>query len=485
MKKKIAIIAAIVVVLAIVAGVLIFNGRQGNGGNEEVVFVSPIEIIVGQGSLGIQQRFAGVVEPQQTYEVQIAQDKTVKEVLVEKGQEVSAGTPLFTYDTQQDQDNLNQAELDLERLQNSINNLYEQIETLKKEKKSASKEEQLNYTTQIQTAENDVKKTEYEIKSKNIEIEKLKNNINNATVYSEMAGTVKSVNDNSGGEAMYYGGEPSNAFITILETGEFRVKGTVNEQNIFSITEGAPVIIRSRVNDDIWTGTMGMVDMENGQVGNESSMHYYSASSGSESQSSNYPFYVTLDSSVGLMLGQHVYIELDMGQEEEKVGVWLPEYFICDIDSNPYVWADNGKGKLEKRAVVLGQYDEELMEYEIAEGLAMEDAITFPEDSLEEGLDTEITSDGSMGNQAPLSDEMMEDGMMDESMMEDGMIEESMMEDGMIDESMMEDGVIDESMMEGGLTDGSGESDAVIGGADGPTDIDIVEDGTDTTEDTE
>ena len=52
-----------------------------------------------QGSLGVQQRFAGVVEPQETYEVQVQQDRTVKEVLVEKGQEVQVGTPLFTYDT--------------------------------------------------------------------------------------------------------------------------------------------------------------------------------------------------------------------------------------------------------------------------------------------------------------------------------------------------------------------------------------------------
>lgn len=460
MKKKAAVIAGIVAVLAIGIGIFVFAGRGSSGSSEAVVYVSPVEMIMDQGSLGVQQRFAGVVEPQETYEVQVQQDRTVKEVLVEKGQEVQVGTPLFTYDTEQTESDLNQANLDLERLQNEISNLNEQIATLQKEKKSASEEEKLNYTTQIQMAQNDLKKTEYEIKSKKIEIEKLKDNIENATVASEMAGTVKSISDGSGSETYYYGSESGNAFITILQTEEFRVKGTVNEQNIFSITEGAPVIIRSRVNDEIWTGTMGMVDLENGQIGNDSSMYYYGSSSSSENQSSNYPFYVTLDSSEGLMLGQHVYIELDVGQEEEKLGVWLPEYFICDIDSDPYVWADNGKGKLTKKHVILGQYDEDMMEYEIVEGLTMEDAITFPEDSLAEGLKTEITADGSMGNQAAMDmseDMMLEDGMTEDMMWDEDMTEDMMLEDGMTEDMMLEDGTLDD--------------EAAIGGADDSTDM--------------
>ena len=35
----------------------------------------------------------------------------------------------------------------------------------------------------------------------------------------------------------------SNAFITILSTGAYRIKGTVNELNVNSIVEGEPVTI--------------------------------------------------------------------------------------------------------------------------------------------------------------------------------------------------------------------------------------------------
>lgn len=71
------------------------------------------------------------------------------------------------------------------------------------------------------------------------------------------------------------------------------------------------------------------------------------------------------------MLGQHVYIEPDEGQDEKKSGIWLNDYFIVDADTDsPYVWIANGQNKLEKRDVILGQYDEDLGEYEIADGLS-------------------------------------------------------------------------------------------------------------------
>lgn len=419
MKKKNMIIGGIVAGVLLITGVLWFLlGRGGTSSSDEFVYVSQVSAILGQGSLGIQQRFSGVVEPQQTYEVNVQQDRTVKEVLVEKGQEVSVGTPLFTYDTEQAQSDLAQAELDLDRLKNDIVNLNEQIATLEKEKRSAGEEEKLSYTTQIQSAQNDIKKTEYSIKSKNMEIEQLKHNIENATVVSEAAGLVKSINQNNN-QGGYYDDGSSNAFITILETGAYRVKGMVNEQNIYAVTEGQPVIIRSRVDDSIWYGTMGAVDTENSQSGNNN--YYYGGMDESENQSSKYPFYVTLDSDEGLMLGQHVYIEMDMGQEEEKTGLWLPEYFISDLGAKPYVWADNGRGKLEKREIVLGEYDADLMEYEILEGLTVEDAITFPEDMLEEGMATQISMDGMMGVQMSEEDQGMDEDMyIDEDIYEEG-----------------------------------------------------------------
>lgn len=66
------------------------------------------------------------------------------------------------------------------------------------------------------------------------------------------------------------------------------------------------------------------------------------------------------------------------------------------IQAVPYVWAANKNGKLEKRSVILGQYDEELGEYEIADGLTKDDSIAFPSDVLEEGMATTTNIDEAM-----------------------------------------------------------------------------------------
>ena len=48
---------------------------------------------------------------------------------------------------------------------------------------------------------------------------------------------------------------------------------------------------------------------------------YYMGSSGTTA--TKYPFYISLDSTDGLMLGQHVYVEADYGQGDVKEGLWL------------------------------------------------------------------------------------------------------------------------------------------------------------------
>ena len=105
--------------------------------------------------------------------------------------------------------------------------------------------------------------------------------------------------------------------------------------------------------------------------------------SSEETSSSSYPFYVELESSEGLMLGQHVFVEPDTGQGERE-GIWLDEAFIMDIDGDPYVLAENSKGKLKKRPVKLGDYDEEMMQDEITSGLNKKDRIAIPQESEEE-----------------------------------------------------------------------------------------------------
>lgn len=443
MKKKTAIIAGAAAAAAVVVGSALwyFLGRDTNNNADNVVYVNTVEMLTGLGSgNGSVNRFAGVVESQQTWEVQQDTEKTVKEILVEVGQNVEVGTPLFTYDTAKMEQDLSQAQLDLEKMDNDITNTKSQIEQLQKEKKQADKDNQLSYTMEIQTLETEMKRSEYEKKSKSVEINKLQDSIQNATVTSEISGVVKSINN--GNSTNMYSGE-SQAFMTVLALGDYRIKGRINEQNMGSIMQGQRMIIRSRVDEEqTWAGTVTNVDMENPTSGNDGGV-VYSGTSDSMTQTSNYPFYVELDSSDGLMLGQHVYMEVDNGQQEKKEGLWLPEYFINDVDSDPYVWMDKD-GELVKQSVALGEHDENLMEYQIKEGLTEKDAITYPEDGLEEGMKTELGEYGQMGQSNPEPAKMPEDG--GEMLTDEGI---------MTDEGAATDGGEVPPMEDGTVTDGS------------------------------
>ncbi len=388
-KKKI-IIGAVsaVVLLAIAGGVWMLHSIDKNGKNTNVVYVNTVKQIMNPGGdAGRINRFAGEVETQKQVDVQLSQDRVVKDIFVEEGQKVSVGTVLFTYNTEQDNDKLSKAELELERISNDITT----------KRTAVGVAQQSGDQLEVLQAQTELKQSEYEKKTKEVEIQKLKDSIENAEVKSQIDGIVKSINN---GESN--GAEPS-AFMTIIAMGNFRIKGKVNEQNIGSVMPGQQVIVHSRVDKDIiWKGTMTEVDMQRPENGNENFQ------GGDPSiQSNSYPFYVELESSDGLMLGQHVYIEPDFGQLKEKKGIWLDESFVIQEDNKTYVWADNGRGKLEKRKVEIGKHDEEMFQCEIKKGLEEGDKITFPEPGLKEGMKTAVGKNNELGmNNPPVSDEM-------------------------------------------------------------------------------
>lgn len=477
MRRKIIIIGGILIAVGLFAGFgwHFLGDRIGSAGESSgnVVYVSTVSSLTETAS-GVQNRYAGVVEPQETVEVKLESNRVVKDVKVSVGQEIAAGTPLFEYDASASRDELEQAQLELEQLQNDVLSLQEQLSTLEKEKKTAGEDNQLSYTIQIQRTKMDIKKNEYSQKSKSKEIEKLQSSAANTVITSEIAGVVKSIDtsqleDGTGSvaEDLSSGtGKEGAAFITILGTGTYRVKGTVNEQNMQSIIEGSPVIIRSRVDSSVtWKGTMGMVDMEN-PISNNNNMNYYGGSGGEEEQtiSSSYPFYVNLESADGLMLGQHVYIEMDYGQEEQKDGLWLDSFYIVDPETDPYVWKSDERDRLVKQAVTLGEYDAELGKYEITDGLTKEDCIAFPTEALEEGLETEINDSAQIPytGGAESSDESMDETL-------EAVPEEELDEDPVVEGPGEE--AADENMTEEDL-------EAIEASPDGPFADVIVEDTT-------
>ncbi|MFQ6805113.1 MAG: biotin/lipoyl-binding protein [Lachnospiraceae bacterium] len=160
-RKKVIITgaAACAGVVLIGTGLWFWLGRDKGAGSENVVYVNSVDSLMNPGNTsGILNRFAGVVETQESLEIPASQDQTVKEIYVEEGQEVQVGTPLFIYDTEKTSEELEKAQLELERISNEIGNKYNELAALEKEKKTADKSAQLDYTIQIQEAQLEVKR---------------------------------------------------------------------------------------------------------------------------------------------------------------------------------------------------------------------------------------------------------------------------------------------------------------------------------------
>ena len=389
--KKFAVIAlAAVMLLSVLAGC----GASAEG----EASVQSVSMICGFGGTGLVDRFAGLVTAQSETQVKKDDNTAVDSIKVKVDQEVKAGDVLFTYDMSQAKLDLEKAQLELDQMKNELESKKEEKAQLERDKDLASMDDQMQYTLEIRQVNTDILEKEYNISLKAKDIEKLQNTVKNVNVTSPVAGRIKSINENGGTDQ---NGNPL-PFMTIVETAGFRVKGYVNENNAGTLTEGTAVVIRSRVSDQTWKGTITMIDWENAQQGNQNS-YYYGGSSDDTATSSKYPFYVELDSSDGLLLGQHVYIEPDYGQDAEQDAntLKLPAYYINDADSSPWVWAQNSKGKLEKRSLTLGDYDAEMDTYVVTDGLTAEDYIAFPDETLKAGMTCvtydDATFDPSMG----------------------------------------------------------------------------------------
>lgn len=418
-RKKIGVIVAagVIAVAAVIGGIWYFGkGNSGSGKSADKVFVQKVSEI-DKWNTGVNSSYSGIVESQETWDVNKDTERQVKEVLVAVGDTVDVGTPLFTYDTKEAENQIAQTKLEIESISNDISNYNSQIDELQKEKKNAPEDQQFEYTTQIQTLQTNIKQSEYDQKSKQADIDKYQQTIDNAVVTSKTAGVIKSINED-GTDAS----GNTTAFMTVLATGDYRIKGKIDEQNVSYLTVGQEVIVRSRVDENVtWKGTITAIDTETTADNNSNgSVSYMDGSDSSSEGATKYPFYVTLDSTDGLILGQHVFIEPDYGQTEVKEGIWLDESYIVQDDGDPYVWAANDRNKLEKRKVELGEYDDTLFKYEIVSGLTEEDYITWPMTGLYEGVTT-VTDENEVDYSSPLYNMESTDTMDEDEFLEGGM----------------------------------------------------------------
>ena len=392
MKKK--IIVLIVAALLVGGGCFVaykkglFRGGSKSVDNSAEVYVMTLDEIMGANSSYSSDVFMGVVEGQETSSVTKSTERELDTIFVSEGDTVEKGTPLFSYKT----DNLEaenvQYGFDIEGYNLSIQEYNDDIAKKQKEldkitgdtdedkdKKEALANEIAGLNTDIQIAQNNIDQT-------NAKIEENNRKINNSVVKSSVSGVVTKIADDTNPYTT------DGSFITILGASEMRIKGQINEQNVWAINVDEPVTLRSRVDaSQTWTGTITKIDTESKQE-NTDSMYSYGGSS--ENSSTKYPFYVTLDDSEGLMMGQHVYIELgktDAPEMDFSDGTYIYEYYISyEEDGTPFLWVEDGN-RLAKQTIELGDYYEEQMVYAVT-GIDKETKIAYPMDDYKEGMKT-------------------------------------------------------------------------------------------------
>ena len=352
------------------------------GNDLPAVYVQTVNEIMGYGPAGEYNICAGVVVAQNETKIERDESRKVSDLRVAVGQSVLAGEVLFTYDMEEIQLSIDKAKLEIEQMKNSVSDMATQITELEKEKAKAAQADQLSYTVRIQMLETDKKEAEYNISVKERELQSLQTSAGSGAVTAPISGKVKAVNENGGYDDVT--GQPL-PFITLIEDGAYRVKGKVNELNRQDFYEGQTVVVRSRVDETmVWNGTISIIDTAPEESGNNN--NYYYGVEDEMTSSSSYPFYIQLDTTEGLLLGQHVYIEPDMGQQTEETGLWLDASYVFGSETEGYfVWAANDKDEIEKRPVIVGLTDDMLYRYEIISGLTGEDRIAFPDERVQEG----------------------------------------------------------------------------------------------------
>ena len=343
---------------------------------ENAVYVQSVGELAGLGGIAPGDKFPGMVVSEHVTEIQKDQDKAVAELYVKEGDDVAEGQELFAYDMNQLQLTLDKQKLELEQLKATIDNYKSQIEDLKKGEAKASGSAKLQYTIQNQSLQVDLKESELNLEAKEKEVARSEEMLTNVTVVSPVTGRITGINES--GYDSY--GNPL-AYITIQQAGSFRIKATLGELQRGGILEGTRMKIVSRTDENqAWYGTVTLVDYDSPSQGSDNGM-YIGGTMDPMTTASKYPFYVELESSEGLLLGQHVYLEVDSG-EEEAAALAISSAFLCyEEDGTAYVWAERN-GKLEKRGVITGEYNYMLDTMEILQGLTEVDYIAFPDPEL-------------------------------------------------------------------------------------------------------
>ena len=216
-----------------------------------------------------------------------------------------------------------------------------------------------------QDKESDLKELELDRKKAEIELQKLKKKIDEATVLATIDGVVKTV------------GDPQNpptdgsAFIEVTGSSGLYVKGEVSELMLDQIKVGQEITANSWSNGQVYTAKITEIS----EYPSESSGGYYGDGNPNVSY---YSFMAYIENSDGLLNGDYVDLSMTpVSAEDSKDSLYIEKAYVREENGQSYVFKVGEDDRLVKQYVKTGKtlYGSAI---EIKAGLSGDDRVAFP-----------------------------------------------------------------------------------------------------------
>ena len=363
--KKWQLFSIIGATIAVVAGAILFMFLNGGNPSEMPVDTTPLVQKAKEGSVASSVLLTGNVTA--SNEQYIYYDSTkgdLENVLVNVGDQVTAGQALVTYKSAEAQAAYDAAARAVSKADRQLHDLQTNgvtVNTTGDEEADGASEAQAQRSVESHAVDN---------------MNKAQATLNALTVTSTADGTVVEVNRDVSKSTT----GATQTLVHIVSNGNLQIKGELSEYNLANLSVGQEVTITSKVYPDKkWTGKISYIS--NYPKDGQQAAAQPSGTGGSGTASgSKYPFTIDITSEIGeLKQGFSVNIEV----KNNTQGLIVPvSSVVMDGDKN-YVWVLE-KGVAKKTEVTLGNADAE--NQEISSGLTKDSKVIInPTDSLKDG----------------------------------------------------------------------------------------------------
>ena len=362
--KKWQLFSIIGATIAVVAGAILFMFLNGGNPSEAPIDTTPLVQKAKEGSVASSVLLTGNVTA--SNEQYIYYDSTkgdLENVLVNVGDQVTAGQALVTYKSAEAQAAYDAAARAVSKADRQLHDLQTNgvtVNTTGDEEADGASEAQAQRSVESQAA--DLRDARADAVDN---MNKAQATLNALTVTSTADGTVVEVNRDVSKSTT----GATQTLVHIVSNGNLQIKGELSEYNLANLSVGQEVTITSKVYPDKkWTGKISYIS------------NYPKDGQQAAAQPSKYPFTIDITSEIGeLKQGFSVNIEV----KNNTQGLIVPvSSVVMDGDKN-YVWVLE-KGVAKKTEVTLGNADAE--NQEISSGLTKDSKVIInPTDSLKDG----------------------------------------------------------------------------------------------------